>query len=540
MSGESKAPAAASGPAVADRDLLIQGVLDKLSSSPDAVVADSLELAAEKGFDHAALVGVIKSLAAEGYCAPPTVLKVKAYALTEEGEGVLANGSPEFKFFNGLPESGSTEQELVASGRLSAEVVKNGKKNAMQKRWCSFDKAEKKFMRSVPADQVKDVVQLQLAHVRETKGREDGFDGDEWPERKKGETYKALKKRKFVTLATTTSFGCARGPNYKEKFVKPVADLTKEMIEAKSWETANFKKYNFQSLGAPVNGGALHPLMKVRSEFRQVLLQMGFEEMPTNRFVESSFWNFDALFQPQQHPARDAHDTFFLTKPASALKIPQDYMSIVKDTHQTGGPVKGSIGYRYDWKEEEARKNVLRTHTTAISSQMLYRLGQACKDGKPFTPKKYFSVDRVFRNETMDATHLAEFHQVEGLVADRGLGIGDLKGIIHAFFLKIGISKLRFKPAFNPYTEPSMEIFGYQPQLKKWIEIGNSGIFRPEMVQPMGIPPDVRVIAWGLSLERPTMIKYNVKNIRWLFGHKCKIVKTKKSPICRFDDQSGL
>ena len=185
----------------------------------------------------------------------------------------------------------------------------------------------------------------------------------------------------------------------------------------------------------------------------------------------------------------------------------------------------------------------------------------------------------------MDATHLAEFHQVEGLVADVGLGIGDLKGIIHAFFLKIGISKLRFKPAFNPYTEPSMEIFGYQPELKKWIEIGNSGesicfcflgviflegggvlffvvekyvqlekwsvhwlqillihagIFRPEMVQPMGLPKDVRVIAWGLSLERPTMIKYHVDNIRDLFGHKCKIARTKKAPVCRFNDLSGV
>ena len=139
----------------------------------------------------------------------------------------------------------------------------------------------------------------------------------------------------------------------------------------------------------------------------------------------------------------------------------------------------------------------------------------------------------------MDATHLAEFHQVEGLVADRGLGIGDLKGVIHSFFLKIGIKKLRFKPAFNPYTEPSMEIFGYQPELKKWIEIGNSGIFRPEMVRPMGLPEDVRVIAWGLSLERPTMIKYHVKNIRDLFGHKCKITRTREAPICRFEDLSA-
>jgi phenylalanyl-tRNA synthetase alpha chain len=293
---------------------------------------------------------------------------------------VLQRGSPEFHFYSALPETGgSTEQELLApAGPLTADQLKNGKKNAMQKRWCAFDKATKSFTRKAGGAEtpVQDVTQAQLAHVAATAGVEDGFDSEAWPERKPGETYKALKKRKFVTLVTTTSFACARGPNYARTFVKPVADLTMEMLKAKTWQSANFKSYNFNSLGAPVGGGALHPLMKVRSEFRQVLLQMGFEEMPTNRYVESSFWNFDALFQPQQHPARDAHDTFFLKQPAAALKIPADYMATVKDTHQTGGPVKGSIGYRYDWKEEEARKNVLRTHTTAISSQMLYRLGQ--------------------------------------------------------------------------------------------------------------------------------------------------------------------
>jgi tRNA synthetases class II core domain (F) len=138
-----------------------------------------------------------------------------------------------------------------------------------------------------------------------------------------------------------------------------------------------------------------------------------------------------------------------------------------------------------------------------------------------FTPKKYFSIDRVFRNEAMDATHLCEFHQVEGLVADRNLNLGHLIGTIRTFFEKIGITQLRFKPAYNPYTEPSMEIFGYHPELKKWTEIGNSGMFRPEMLRPMGLPEDVRVIAWGLSLERPTMIKYKIENIRDLFGYVC-------------------
>ena len=150
---------------------------------------------------------------------------------------------------------------------------------------------------------------------------------------------------------------------------------------------------------------------------------------------------------------------------------------------------------------------------------------------------KYFSIDRVFRNETLDATHLAEFHQVEGVVVDRGIGLHNLLGVMKTFFAKIGIKKLKYKPAYNPYTEPSLEIFGYHPQLKRWIEIGNSGVFRPEMLEPMGLPKDVSVIAWGLSLERPTMIYYNVENIRDLFGHKVNISTTKKNPICYIQNE---
>mmetsp|Transcript_105456 Transcript_105456/g.304527 ORF Transcript_105456/g.304527 Transcript_105456/m.304527 type:complete len:167 (-) Transcript_105456:1569-2069(-) len=165
---------------------------------------------------------------------------------------------------------------------------------------------------------------------------------------------------------------------------------------------------------------------------------------------------------------------------------------------------------------------------------MLYRLANDYKATGVFTPKKYFSVDRVFRNESMDNTHLCEFHQVEGLVADRNLSLKHLIGMIKTFFEAIGITQLRFKPAFNPYTEPSMEVFGFHPDLGKWTEIGNSGMFRPEMLAPMGLPPDVRVIAWGLSLERPTMIKYRIRNIRDLFGHKVDLNMMKESPLARF------
>jgi phenylalanyl-tRNA synthetase alpha chain len=239
--------------------------------------------------------------------------------------------------------------------------------------------------------------------------------------------------------------------------------------------------------------------MKVRTQIRQILLEMGFEEMPTNNWVESSFWNFDTLFVPQQHPARDSQDTFFISEPAEALNFPMDYVQRVKDMHTKGG--NGSIGWRYDWKFEEAKKNTLRTHTTAVSARMLHALA------KDFKPKKYFSIDRVFRNEAMDATHLAEFNQIEGVIADKNLTLANLMGIIAEFFRRLGIEDLRFKPAFNPYTEPSMEIFGYHPGLGRWVELGNSGVFRPEMLEPMGLPSDVRVIAWGLSLERYLLLQ---------------------------------
>lgn len=189
------------------------------------------------------------------------------------------------------------------------------------------------------------------------------------------------------------------------------------------------------------------------------------------------------------------------------------------------------FSYGYDWKIEEAQKNLLRTHTTAVSARMLYKLAKE----KDFKPVKFFSIDRVFRNETLDATHLAEFHQVEGVVADYNLKLGDLIGIFNEFFKKLGITNLEFKPAYNPYTEPSMEIFCFHPGLGKWIEIGNSGMFRPEMLLPMGLPEDVNVIAWGLSLERPTMIKYGYNNIRDLVGPKVDMQMVQNSPICRLD-----
>ncbi|ELQ74617.1 Phenylalanyl-tRNA synthetase, beta subunit [Trachipleistophora hominis] len=245
--------------------------------------------------------------------------------------------------------------------------------------------------------------------------------------------------------------------------------------------------------------------------------------MPTSRYVESSFWNFDALFQPQNHPAREMHDTFFLANPEKTRLTPTSYSERVKDIHEAS--------YKCEWNPEESLKNVLRTHTTACSARMLYEIGQN-KDN--LHPIKLFSIDRVFRNESVDATHLAEFHQIEGLVLGKNLSLGHLMGTLQGFYEKLNLKNIKFKPAFNPYTEPSLEIFAFHEKMNKWIEIGNSGIFRPEVLEPMGIKDDWRVIAWGLSLERPAMIKYNLDNIRDLLGSKVSLEFIKDSSMCYF------
>ncbi|KCV68490.1 phenylalanyl-tRNA synthetase alpha chain [Fonticula alba] len=341
-------------------------------------------------------------------------------------------------------------------------------------------------------------------------------------------------RRKWAANKKVTVHLIEKGPQFALEVqvqAKPV--LTKKDLDNYiAGQMAPSRSLNIDYVrGRVPQTGHLHPLLKVREEYRKIFLNMGFTEMKTNNFVESSFWNFDTLFQPQHHPARDAHDTFFVRSPAKAA-LPTSaegpcYVEAVKKVHSEGD--FGSIGHRTPWKEDEAQKNILRTHTTAASARALKELA----DQGEFRPVKYFSIDRVFRNETLDHTHLAEFHQIEGLIADRNLSLAHLLSTLKEFFRALGMKDLRFKPAYNPYTEPSMEVFAFHPGLKKWIEVGNSGVFRPEMLRPMGLPEDVSVIAWGLSLERPTMILYGIDNIRDLCGHTIDLKLVKTNPFCR-------
>lgn len=471
--------------------------------------------------------------------------------LSPEGAKYASEGTPEAHVFEALPADGSAASLDDLKARLGAAEADAGFRQAMTFRWIAVErppkkegegegegagasgegseakpkKEKKKKGKGEPAGPVfvkRAVSSIEDATVRQLLAV---LAGEELP----AKDLNALKRRKLVAIEQWKTYALSKGPEFAPVRVKAVAELTAEDLRSGAWRERRYKPLNFDAAGAEPAGGALHPLCRVRTAMRSIFLQMGFEEMATNNWVESGFWNFDALFQPQQHPARDAHDTFFLTAPQTTPleSVPRAYAERVRRTHERGG--YGSAGYGYAWSAAEAEKNLLRTHTTAVSSRVLYRLARE----PVFRPVRCFSIDRVFRNEAVDRTHLAEFHQVEGLVADRGLSLGHLIGTLRAFFARLGMDKLRFKPAYNPYTEPSMEIFAYSEELGKWIEVGNSGMFRPEMLRPMGLPEDVSVAAWGLSLERPTMILYGIDNIRDLFGHKVSLTTVQTNPLCR-------
>ncbi|KAF2093529.1 hypothetical protein NA57DRAFT_68998 [Rhizodiscina lignyota] len=463
--------------------------------------------------------------------------------LTQEGRMIAEEGSHEYKVWEVVKSKGKIAIKDLPKV-VGADTAKIGQGAAFKNKWIKKDGDSLLPVADSPKDTAREI----LADIQSTKSVADP------------KVFADLKKRKLATTGKVITYNVRKGPKYAKEMVVEVTDLTADMLANGSWQSANFKPYNFKALGAAQNSGALHPLMKVRAEFRAIFFNQGFVEMPTSRFVESGFWNFDALFVPQQHPARDQQDTFFISDPSKAdmpredpigeaamdameggarllyqpkeprKLVPRDYKKYfndVKTVHQDG--LFGSTGYRYPFSEDESLRLVLRTHTTAVSTWCLHRLAEDPR------PARYFSIDRVFRNETVDATHLAEFHQVEGVIADFGLTLGGLMRFMEDFFGKLGLTNLRFKPAYNPYTEPSMEIFGYHIGLAKWVEIGNSGMFRPEMLEPMGLPKDLRVYGFGLSLERPTMIKYGVSNIRDLLGHKVDLGFIETNAAVRLD-----
>jgi len=256
-----------------------------------------------------------------------------------------------------------------------------------------------------------------------------------------------------------------------------------------------------------VHAARIHPLKDTINEIRETFVHLGFTEIIGN-LSQSSFWNFDALFTPQDHPARELQDTFYLKDlNAKQLATPAQIKN-VSNAHKKG--------WRYYWDIQEARKMVLRTHTTCVTIKHL-------ADKKP-DEARIFSLGRVFRNEKLSFKHLAEFNQVEGVVVGKHITLRDLMGIQKEFYRKIGLAKVKFWPTFFPYTEPSLQSMVYNEKLGKWIELFGMGIFRPEVTKPLGITKPV--LAWGGGIERIAMLKFGLDDVREFYNNNLSWLRT--------------
>ncbi len=303
------------------------------------------------------------------------------------------------------------------------------------------------------------------------------------------------------------------------KIIREKNQLTGEDIVSGDWRNIKLRRYDITLEAEKVYPAKIHPLQKIIQQTRKVFLEMGFTEVVSPQ-VESAFWDFDALFQPQDHPARDMQDTFYLSRPDLARLPDKEMVEKVKRTHQDGWET-GSRGWGYQWSPDRARQLVLRTHTTATSIRALAE--------NPNPPRKVFCVGKVFRNEAVSYKHLPEFFQVDGIIIDEHANLARLLGTLKAFYSKMGFEKVKFKPDFFPYTEPSIEASGFMESRNMWIELGGSGVFRPEVTRPFGCK--VPVLAWGLGLERLAMMRYDIKDIRELYWSD--LDKTKEIALCQ-------
>jgi phenylalanyl-tRNA synthetase alpha chain len=294
-----------------------------------------------------------------------------------------------------------------------------------------------------------------------------------------------------------------------------VDQLTPEMLTSGEWEDVEFTEYNVEADAESVQGGKEHILRQTANRVKDVLVGMGFEEME-GPHIDAQFWINDCLFMPQDHPARTHWDQFALETPDELNELPTDLVDRVHSAHKNGVGPDGE-GYHSPWTEETARRLDLRGHTTSLS--MRYLSGQQVGELEP--PQRFFSVEKVYRNDTLDPTHLLEFFQIEGWVMAEDLSVRDLFGTFTEFYEQFGITDLEFKPHYNPYTEPSFELFGEHPETGEIVEVGNSGIFRDEVTDPLGV--DCDVMAWGLSLERLLMLMYGFEDIRDVHGTLCDL-----------------
>jgi phenylalanyl-tRNA synthetase alpha chain len=436
------------------------------------------------------------------------VKSIKKVLLTEEGDRVLNKGFPEDIILDELNNSpnGISIADLASLLNLSKQAVNAGVGNLRKLGIVKINKGVlipvKKVSNLNPGikDILKSVSKNPLYPVP-------------------NEILTILSGRGFIetkerqnTSVQITKLGTTALTNMQ--IIEPVSHLTPDQIRSGQWRFLQLKSYNVTSHPKIYPVGRKHPYLMFLDEVKQKLIGLGFSEM-RGPLVESEFWNFDALFQAQDHSAREWSDVYTIKHPTHGpLPKDKEIVENVKRVHETGEPV-GSRGWRYRWDPRKAAQLILRPQGTAVSARTLYKLK---------IPAKYFCIARCYRPDSVDAVHLSEFNQLEGISCDPSITFRTLLGLLKTFAIEIaGATKVRFKPDYYPFTSPSAELSAYHPKLG-YIEFGGSGIFRPEVTAPFGITDPV--IAWGLGVDRLYMVKRGINDIRELFTQNLHWLRT--------------
>lgn len=414
----------------------------------------------------------------------------QSYELGEEGKKFLESGFPEFNLINKL-HSGKSFNEL------SEEEKKIGLPWAKRKGWVSIERGVAAVSRE-GEKALREGQEEEKLLRRISRGESPGEEPLIKTLLGRGDVLRSVESKQISCSITKAGERLSEEAGTE----KDVNVITKEDLTTGKWKELKLREYNIESPVERVFPGKKHPLRKVMDRIRKIFIEMGFEEME-DRLVESSFWNFDALFQPQDHPARDLADTFYLSYPETIQLPKDDVVERVKKAHEEN--------WKYKWDRKVAELAVLRTHDTAISPQYMLKV----RKGERKAPAKFFTVGRVYRNEATDFKHLSEFYQVGGIIVYEDATFRDLLGLLKEFYRKLGFEKVRFFPSYFPYTEPSLEVQVYFDEKTQWLELGGAGVFRPEVCMPTwGKYP---VLAWGLSLERPTMLMMGLNDIRQFY-----------------------
>jgi phenylalanyl-tRNA synthetase alpha chain len=431
------------------------------------------------------------------------------FSLTDAGRAA-AEGFPERRALAVLKAAGGAVNLSELPKLLGKDDVRAEIKWLTRKGWCTRDagvlavsNAGESALSTKGADEL---LVEKLAELGQAIGRElaaAGVDTKAALELLKGRNELLKRKKRVSRRLSLTEAGTALKAGGIEAAVE-VNQLTPELLASGKWRDVVFRKYDPALEAAPRYPGKEHPLQRVIQEIRRAFFEMGFEEVASPT-VDTAFWVFDALFQPQDHPAREMQDTFYVSEPKYGRLPDEKLIQTVARTHENGGDI-GSTGWRYKWDIEKARQLVLRTHTTSASIRALA--------ANPRPPRKVFCIGKTFRREATDQTHQAEFMQIDGIIVDEQATLATLFGTLDAFYRKMGAEEVRFRPSFFPYTEPSAEVFAKMGSLG-WIEMCGSGVFRPEVTRPLGC--EAPVLAWGGGVERIAMLRYGLDDIRKLY-----------------------